>query len=275
MELDSHLETFRKQGLEVAALTYDSVAVLKDFATRRKIRFPLLADPDSAIIRRFGLLDPDQAPGTLSYGVTLPTIFEIDAKGVVRAKYFEGQQRRTGASILLLKGLGDGRGTNEIRAPHFVLRTSASNVEVVPGNVVTLALDFDLPSGIHAYAPGVKGYRPLSLRMDPHPVASYREPAFPASRPYLFAPLRETVPVYEGKFRIVQDVSLSSTAPEMGQIVRSAQPTLTLTGMLTYQVCSETICYPPGQLPLKWTFTVRRADTEQVPEALRRKPSGP
>jgi hypothetical protein len=33
---------------------------------------------------------------------------------------------------------------------------------------------------------------------------------------------------------------------------------LELAGTLAYQVCSDTVCYPPTTLPLKWTVRVRR-----------------
>jgi len=39
--------------MKLAAISYDSEAILKYFADRRKIDFPLLADPDSKIIRAY------------------------------------------------------------------------------------------------------------------------------------------------------------------------------------------------------------------------------
>ena len=41
------MEGFKKRGLGVAALSYDSPEVLKDFASRRHITYPLLSDPES------------------------------------------------------------------------------------------------------------------------------------------------------------------------------------------------------------------------------------
>ncbi|MBI4464424.1 MAG: redoxin domain-containing protein, partial [Acidobacteria bacterium] len=54
MELQQYVDAFRKQGLGVCAITYDSVETLADFAGRRGIAFPLLADPKFEIIRAFG-----------------------------------------------------------------------------------------------------------------------------------------------------------------------------------------------------------------------------
>ena len=57
MELQDQLETLKEQGLGVAAISYDSVEVLSDFAQRRGITFPLLADDDSSVITEFGILN--------------------------------------------------------------------------------------------------------------------------------------------------------------------------------------------------------------------------
>ena len=46
-----------EQGLGLAAISYDSVAALKNFADRKHITYPLLSDSDSKIIRAFGILN--------------------------------------------------------------------------------------------------------------------------------------------------------------------------------------------------------------------------
>ena len=44
VELEQNLSRIQKEGLGLAAISYDSVAILKNFADRRKITFPLLSD---------------------------------------------------------------------------------------------------------------------------------------------------------------------------------------------------------------------------------------
>ena len=70
-------------------MSYDSVAVLKSFADRRHITFPLLSDPESKIIRAFGILNETVKPGTPQFGIPYPGTFIVDAKGTVVSKYFE------------------------------------------------------------------------------------------------------------------------------------------------------------------------------------------
>jgi hypothetical protein len=251
-------------------MSYDSPAVLKDFATRRGITFPLLSDPDSAVIRRFGLLNPEYPPGDRAHGVPYPGAFVADAEGIIREKHFAQAytERRTAASMMALTGDVVGPATEQ-RAHHFKLRTSASNTEAVPGQRVTLTLDFEMEPGHHAYAPGEHTYRALALRLEPTPYVRLDAPRFPSARPFEFKPLQETVPVFEGRFRVQQDVILA-VRDAIAPLLVAADPTLVLAGVVEYQVCSDTVCYRPGSLPVTWSLRVRPLDRDRAPEALQR-----
>jgi len=89
VELQQHLDAIRKEGLGVAAISYDSIGALKSFADRQHITYPLLSDPDSKIIRAFDILNETTKPGTLTYGIPYPGIYVVDAQGKVLSKYFE------------------------------------------------------------------------------------------------------------------------------------------------------------------------------------------
>jgi len=274
VELASQLERFRSRGLGVAALSYDSVAILKDVAMRKKISVPLLADPESKVIRAFGLLnEADYKPGEFGYGVPYPGTFVSDASGVVRSKFFEKTyaERQTAGSVLALAGDTPAAASGELRNDLFTLRLASSNAEAAAGQRVTLVLDFELKPNRHAYAPGVQGYRPLRLRLDPHPLVTLHETAYPASKPYHFAPLDETVPVFEGRFRVTQDVTLAG-GRQLADLLKTPDPRLELTGSLDYQVCSDTVCFAPGSLPVRFTIKVVPLDRERSPEAIRHKP---
>ncbi len=277
MELESQREALRRRGLGLAALSYDSIAILKDFATRKKVGFPLLSDPESKVIRAFGILnEADYPPGQLAHGVPYPGTFVIDAQTIVRSRFFEKTyvERWTAASFLTLAGETPLASANETSTPAFTLRTSSSSSAVVPGQRVTLVLDFAMKPTMHAYAPGIQGYRPLRLRLDAQPLLTVHETAFPASRPYRFAPLDETVPIFEGRFRITQDVTLAS-GRDFTELLKTSAPTLAVTGMLEYQVCSDTICYAPATLPVHWTIKVLPLDRERSPEAIQHKAAKP
>jgi hypothetical protein len=270
VELESQRARFRQRGFEVAAISYDSPAALKDFATRRRITFPLLSDPDSVIIRRFGLLNPEYPPGDRAHGVPYPGTFVVDAEGFIREKHFAQAytERRTAASTLALAG--DDLGPMAQRgAPHFTLRTSVSNEEAVPGQRLTLTLEFEMNPGHHAYAPGDHRYRALTLKIEPSPYLRLEPAQLPPARRFEFKPLDETVPVFEGRFRINQDVILA-VRDDIAPLLASPDPTLVLKGAVEYQVCSDTVCYPPGSLPVTWSVRIKPLDRERVPEAVQR-----
>jgi hypothetical protein len=270
VELESQRESLRRRGLGLAALSYDSVAILKDFATRKEINFPLLSDPESKVIRAFGILnDTDYPPGQMAHGVPYPGTLVIDANGIVRSKFFERTyvERRTAASILTLAGEMTDASMSETSTPTFTLRTSSSNAEAAPGQRVTLVLDFELRPTMHAYAPGVQGYRPLRLLLDPQPLVTVHEAKLPPPRPYRFLPLDETVPVFDGHFRITQDLTLAG-GREFTELLKTPQPTLAITGTLQYQVCSDRVCYAPAALPVRWAIRVLKLDRERSPDAI-------
>jgi len=112
VELQSNLEKIRAEGLGVAAISYDSVAVLKSFAERRGITFLLLSDPESKIIRDFGIFNEQSQKGTMQYGIPYPGTYLVDRAGRVTAKYFEDDytQRYTSADILV-SHFGESAGT--------------------------------------------------------------------------------------------------------------------------------------------------------------------
>jgi AhpC/TSA family protein/cytochrome c biogenesis DsbD-like protein len=275
VELESQLGALRDRGLGLAAISYDPAAVLGSFAERRRISFPLLSDPDSSIIKRFGLLNEVDYPvGHVDHGLPYPGTFVTDAGGVVRSKFFETRytDRRTAASFLALSGATPREVAGEAHTATFALRTSASNTQAAPGQRLTLVLDFEMKPGMHAYAPGVSGYRPLRVILDPQPLVTVQDAVFPPARPYVFAPLQETVPVFEGDFRVRQDVTLAG-GRELAEALRAQEPRLELTGTLEYQVCSDDRCFPPATLPLRWTIRLLPLDRERAPEAIRRQPA--
>jgi peroxiredoxin len=74
-------QQFRQQGLGVAAISYDSEAILQDFTQRHRIDYPLLADPQSEIIRQYGVLN-EQATG-FTKGMAVPGYFYISPDGLL------------------------------------------------------------------------------------------------------------------------------------------------------------------------------------------------
>lgn len=120
------------------------------------------------------------------------------------------------------------------------------------GQRFELVLDLTPAAGVHVYAPEVRKYRPIAVSIRPQAgVTLVGVPRYPAAEVYYYAPLQETVPVYQKPFRVVQAASVD----------RSAKPgsTIAIAGALTYQACDDRICYPARTLPLTWTVRVTEA----------------
>ncbi len=160
-------EKFQQQGVGLAAISYDSEAILRDFTQRHKIEYPLIADPRSDIIRSYGVLNAE-APG-FTKGMAHPGYFYVTPDGKVKEKFFETAytDRNTAASLILklFPELVEGSG-REVAAPHIKLTLFQSDEVVAPGSRFTVAAEVALPPDTHVYAPGVKRYKPIQLIME-------------------------------------------------------------------------------------------------------------
>lgn len=76
--------------------------MLQRFSAKERIRFKLLSDSGSALIKAFGLLD-DSVPATSSWhGFAHPVIFVVDPDGVVRHRFSEANyQQRPDVNMIL------------------------------------------------------------------------------------------------------------------------------------------------------------------------------
>jgi hypothetical protein len=83
----------------------------------------------------------------------------------------------------------------------------------------------------------------------------------------------ETVPVYEGRFRLSRDLLIGLPEETRG-VVQDAN-TLRIEDVFYYQACDDRTCYPPRKLDLHWTFTLSDHDRKRAPEQYRKPPSRP
>ena len=260
MELQGRYEEIRKNGLGLIAISYDPPNTLEAFAKARGITFPLLSDPDSAIIRRYGLLNEAADPSSRSYGIPHPGTFVVDRNGMVTARFFEDayQERYTAAAILAAQGHYAGAPTVTARTSHLTLAASTSETSVAPGQRIALIVEIAPVRGMHLYAPGKHRYQVVRLVIDPQPWMRLYETRYPSPEIYHFKPLDERVEVYTKPFRLVRDVTI--LASRDAQKVLAAMATVTLTGALEYQACDDRLCYNPARVPVSFTLQMRRLE---------------
>ena len=79
MQLSDWTERYRRQGINVVAMTYDAPEVLDSFATEQDLDYPLLGDRDASVVNELGVRNQEYAPGHRAYGVPHPGILLVDA----------------------------------------------------------------------------------------------------------------------------------------------------------------------------------------------------
>ena len=257
----------------MAALSYDSAALLRHFAEVKGITYPLLSDPKSKVIRAFGILNDNFPPDHPWHGVPFPGTYISDEQGVVRAKYFEEDHReRYTASNMWIRQVKDGASParSEVETRHLKLVAWASDSTVQPGNRILLGLDIELNPGMHVYSPGVEGgYIPMEWKIADSSGWLAHPAEHPPSRKLHLPAIRETVPVYEGRFRLTRDLTIGQSQ-EIRPVTGSGSE-LVVEGSLRYQACDEKMCYPPQTVPLRWTFGVERECLPSGQRTLQRK----
>jgi hypothetical protein len=260
VELQSRYADIRQQGLGLVAISYDAPETLKKFADSRAITFPLISDPGSAIIRRYGLLNETVDPKSRSYGIPHPGTFILDRKGVVTSRFFEDayQERYTAATILSTIGKGPAAGAMTASTPHLELKASISDTIAAPGERLSIVADVTPGRGMHVYAPGKHTYQVVRLEIDPQPWLKVQPAVYPASEIYHFKPLDERVEVFIKPFRIRRDVTLLAT--QEAQKLLGAMTTALITGALEYQACDDKVCFNPARVPVSFTVTLKGLD---------------
>jgi peroxiredoxin len=281
VELQGRVDEIRRQGLGLAAISYDPPDILAAFSKQRGITFPLLSDAGSATITRYGILntlaaeavgpnakEPAIAEEVRKYvsgvganarmvGMAFPGTFMLDRDGRVTSRFFEEYyvERSTSASILMRLGSQTAVTGTQVSAAHLDVKTYPSDAAIAPGDRFAIALDVTPKPRIHVYAPGAAGYRVVGVTMTAQPHVRVLPIRYPKSEVYFFKPLNERVPVYAKPFTLVQELVLEGS-PE-AQAAWRGKESVTLNGTLDFQACDDKMCFNPASIPLSWTLALR------------------
>lgn len=104
--MQKDLKAIEAAGVTVVGISYDSVDVLKAFAEKQKITFPLLADPESKTIIAYALKNKETAGKKFGKvdldGVPYPGTLLVGADGTVKVKLFvDGYKERHSVEVLV------------------------------------------------------------------------------------------------------------------------------------------------------------------------------
>jgi len=231
----------------------------------------LLADAESKTIRAYQVLNAEAVGQFL--GMARPGFFFIDTKGIIREKFFEAKyrDRLTGNNLIakLFPELGD-EVSDTVDAPHLQVAVEQSDRTGVPGGRITLTAEVRLPAGIHVYAPGTKGYKTVELSIESQLGLETTPSVYPRAKVLYMSAIKERVPVFEGAFRIRQDLKVSSAAA-FSNSLGTAGKTFTIAGKLAYQACDSKQCFFPMSVPLHWQVQIVPLDRQRAPENIQHK----
>jgi len=249
--LEQSRPAIEREGVRIAAVSYDSQEILDRFAEKYQIRISLLSDRDSAVIRSFGILNTNIAPGLRAHGVPHPVEYLVATDGVVIRKYFvPNYQHRVTASAIVLREFGaasDGAPIVTLRRGALTAKVGLSAAKAFAGQEIGFFAKFTLKPGWHIYGtPLPETYTTTSVAFDDAKIIR-QSFELPPAVPMQIAALGETIPVYSGSFQGVGSLLL--------RFPLDAGKTM-LSGLVRFQQCSETVCEAPETVPLELPVTL-------------------
>jgi hypothetical protein len=275
------LPRFTDHGLTVAAITYDSAAILDDFSRKYKIEYPLLSDADSLNIRAFGLLDPDNGPDNrpdyAKENMAYPGYFWIGTDGIVKERYLgEKYFERFTANHVFARMYPDAvKSQSSVTARHVTIKTGQTDTDVIVGSRMELLVDLDIRRGAHLYAPTVSKTQALRLDVDATN-ARVRSVDYPAAdREIKLAGSGESLAAYSKRVRIRADIMIApprEVQKSLAEGPQDASAPMTIEALLHYQTCTDKVCDPPADAALHWRVLVRPPSRERAPENIQERP---
>ncbi len=244
MELEQFRDALEAEGIRIAVVTYDSQEILRRFAERFSIGYPLLSDAESRVIRDFGILNRDMPEGNQFHGIPYPGNFLLSADGIVQAKYFlPDYQTRPSASEVLAKTFDTSHGPAvEVPLDEVVARIALSDSQVVPGRQLGVTVDLSIAPGWHLYGePLPDNYVPTRIAFDAE-LAADQSLELPQPDRVRFELLGETLPVYSGSVRGIGTLLIRSRLRPGRYAVK---------GQLQYQACQDESCGAPQTVPFE------------------------
>ena len=204
------------------------------------------------MIRVFGILNTNIAPGLRAHGVPHPVEYLVAPDGTIVRKYFvpNYQHRVTGSAVALREFGAAAQGAPEVTVKSSALAVTIgfASATAFAGQEISFAAKFKLDPDWHVYgSPLPEAYTPTCIVFDDPKVIGQSFHLPPAAQKMEL--LGETLPVYSGSFEGVGSLLLKFPL-EAGPI--------TLSGQIRFQQCSETTCEPPETIPFQLPLTLER-----------------
>ncbi len=253
---------FDAAGVRVYALSYDEADALRDFRDAHGITYTLLSDPDSEVIRAFGILNtlinPDDHPW---YGIPYPGTYVIDAAGIITHKFFDSNLAVRVGPEQLLRAIRGESISNAVADIDAAESEEVSFAVFLDGDSLTptvqrdLVIHFSVPAGKHVYAePAPEGSVALEVRLDPNERIVQRPLVQPESEAHTLAGTTEPFPVYHGQFEIRMPLTVNGA-----MLPGDDGANLKIKGTVRWQACDDLVCDIPVRRPFELTVPVTKS----------------
>lgn len=242
-------------GVAVYALSYDEADALRDFGEAHGIAYPLLSDPDSEVIRSFGILntliDPDDHPW---YGIPYPGTYVVNADGAITHKFFDNNLAVRAGPEQLLRAV-QGQPMLEARADEAAPEAVQVNIALDGSSLAAtvqrdLVVRFSVPAGRHVYAePAPQGMVAADVVLDESDRLVQRPIVRPASEPHVLAGTGESFQVHRDLFELRLPLTVNNAA---GGVAAE----ITISGEVRWQSCDDEVCDIPTSQRFELTVPV-------------------
>ncbi|MCH2624800.1 MAG: peroxiredoxin family protein [Acidimicrobiales bacterium] len=246
---------FEAAGAKLYVLSYDEADALADFKKAHGTTFTMLSDPDSEVIRSFGILNATIADDDHPwYGIPYPGVYITDSDGIIVEKFFENNFTvRPGPEQLLAAVRGEEVLLEERPNPVSEVSVDVDFVgDSLPVGISRqIVARFSLPEGMHVYGqPVPEGLVAASIELDEQVegLVAYT-PITPATRSMTLTGDGHTLEVYEG------DVVLRLPVAQNGRAMTKDEEGrwVSIAGRVRWQACDSEAC----GLPEEQTFNFR------------------
>jgi len=248
--LQRNLRALELNGIKVFAISFDSQVVLREFAERFNITYPLLSDEGSRVIQEFGILNTCIPQDHVRFGIPYPGTYMVGEDGrVVEKSFFAAHRTRESINDMLQETFRvediDRGEIQVVTTPDLTARAYFASPTVRHRQYTVLTVEISLNDRIHVNGrPLPEGYIPVELTLDGGEDLALDHVEYPEPEEIFLEALDEKLNVYTGRFQI-KGRCLGLSAEQDGEIAISAS--------LHYQACDDNECYFPETL----TFPLR------------------
>ena len=246
-------DKFEANGIKLYALSYDDQETLAEFGRHHQIRYTLLSDIDSVVIKQFGLMNTEVSKSdAFLYGIPFPGVYVCDENGIVVSKFFhDSYKKRESPETLIDAALGNiviDEDAPRVSVNDNDVTITASvrggNASLRQGIIRQLVVRFQLPEGLHIYGnPVPQGLTATTISVTGPEGLQVMPAEYPPSSQLRLESLGVELQVWSGLVDVV--IPIYATGELASECRPLDAPSTRLSIDIHYQACDDTTCLLP------------------------------